>query len=97
MTDAERCINVDLSEQLGEMCLNIAMRAVKNWRTKGIDELQIQHSFYHPFPAIWSSFATEDELLAIREQAATELGVDISQILVDEIRKDGLVNLCVEW
>ena len=97
MQENERCINVDLSDTQRENCGEIAQRAVTGWRNQGIDEAQIQHCLKHSFPAIWPSFATEEEIQVMRREAATKLGVDISKVQVDGIREDGLVNLFVDW
>jgi hypothetical protein len=93
----EKCVNVDLGDTQGNSCETIAQRAVSGWREQGIDKAQIKHVLDHEFPGISPTFATQEEIHAIRVGAATKLSIDVSKIQVDGIRKDGLVNLLIDW
>jgi hypothetical protein len=93
----EKCVNVNLGDTQGNCCKNIAQRAVSGWREQGIDKAQIKHVLNHEFPGISPTFATQEEIDTIKVEAAKKLGIDVSKIQVDGIRKDGLVNLLVDW
>lgn len=97
MENGEKCVNVDLGNTQSILCGRIAQRAELGWRAQGIDETQIQHVLSHKFPGISPTFATQEEIDAIKVDAAKKVGVDISKVQVDGIRKDGLVNLLVDW
>ncbi|RJR14722.1 hypothetical protein C4579_04390 [Candidatus Microgenomates bacterium] len=95
MIPIERCIDVDLSKTHWQTCERVARRAVVGWRQQGIAEADIIHSLDHVAAGIWPTFATPEELDAIKHEAAIKLGVSTSCIQVDGIRIDGLVNLLV--
>lgn len=97
MSEKQRCFDLNLGDTHLATCREIALRAADGWRQQGIDDWQIQHSLRHFLPAIWPSFATEEEIRSMRWQAAEILEVDPSKIQIDAIRRDGLVNLFVDW
>lgn len=92
---SDHCLDVDLSSTHGDMCRKIADRATVQWRATGVSDEDIRHSLDHPFPAIWPTFAEKREIKSMIRAAAQVLGVKSSQIQIDGIRDDGLINVLV--